>query len=80
MENEVLRARYRILRSKVLQIRGRISRLNSHHNKLINIMNDTLLIDDKIVEENNLEIISDGIGNIIDEIYNSVLPSINSKI
>lgn len=79
MEDEILRARYRNLRSRVLQIRNRLSRLNSHHNKLINIMNDALLIDGKIVDEKNLEKINDGVNDIISEIYNSVIPSINGK-
>lgn len=80
MEDEILRQKYIRLRTKLQNIRSRISKLNSLNTKLINAIDGAVLIDGKTIDENKINYISRETRQISSEISNTIIPNINRKI
>ncbi|MBE6152811.1 MAG: hypothetical protein E7166_01100 [Firmicutes bacterium] len=80
MDEEIIRRKYIRLKNNVINIRNKISRLSTYNNKVINSIEDTLLVDDKIFNESEIKSVYSNSKKIISEINNSIIPSINRKI
>jgi len=55
MDEEIIRRKYIRLKNNVINIRNKISRLSTYNNKVINSIEDTLLVDDKIFNESEIK-------------------------
>jgi len=80
MDDDVKRLKYIRLKNNVIRIKSKISNLNYIHNRMINIIEATLLIDGKILDNEKINNIRNNTKNIESEISNNIIPSINRKI
>lgn len=80
MDEEIIRIKYIRLKNNVINIRNKVLGLSTYNNKLINSIEDILLVDDKIYNESEIKSVYSDSKRIISEINNSIIPSINRKI
>jgi hypothetical protein len=79
MDDE-LRAKYINLRYNLYIIKNKLSGLKSKGNSLKGLMKGSLLIDGKVVDEDYFDSLISNNTQIINELANTVIPIINSKL
>lgn len=78
-EQEILRQKYKILKTKLYNIRYNLNQLNSEYKNLDSKISRLILIDDKIFDEKNFKIIENNNDSILDELDSIVIPRVNNK-
>lgn len=71
------RQKYRILRKKLYGIKEEIEELNKTWEEVISSMKKSLLIDDKIVEESNMETVNKTNHLILNDLSTKVIPMVS---
>ena len=72
--------KYRILNNKLVIIKNKLEILEEEYNDLNRIIKETLLIDDKLIEEDRFSSIINDNQKILNELTNVVIPMVNSKM
>lgn len=80
MDEELMKVKYRQLKNQLTEIKEELELLKDDYNDLNGTIKETLLIDDKIVEEDLFISISNDTDKVLNELTNVVIPIINSKI
>lgn len=80
MEDEILRRKYYNLRSKLYNIENRLESIEESYNDLKNKINESFLIDDKIVKQTLFKSLGEECQDIYNELSNRIIPRINNKI
>lgn len=80
MEDEILKQKYRNLRSNLYNIRNKLNDLVDIHNGTYKNLKETIIIDNKIPEEDEFFEFKKNNQQIINELNNIVIPNINNRI
>ena len=71
---------YKELIVKLTQISNKIVELNDLYDPFINFMNDSLIIDGKIIGKEEIDLIKKHCHNIKEELMSSIIPDIKYRI
>lgn len=80
MEDEILKQKYRNLRSRLYTIRNKLNDLLDTHNSTYRNLKDSITIDNKLIEEDEFFEMKKSIQETINELNNNVIPNINNKV
>ena len=80
MTDEINKMKYQELNIKLKEIRNELELLKNDYNDLYGITKEGLMIDDKIVEEDNFISISNNQEQVLNELINVLIPIVTSKI
>ena len=79
MINEITKRKYTQLKYQVINIQKNINELQEYHKELIKKMRKTILIDDKVINEEKLDSIKKSEKQIINDLQD-IINNINNKI
>lgn len=71
-QREILRQKYRNLRSQLLDIKNRLEKLETTHDAVFSYIKQSLLINNKIVEEESFRSLKDDEKDILNRLNNVI--------
>ena len=77
-QREILRQKYRNLRSQLVVIKDKLEKLEDSHNSLFSDVKQSLLIDNKIVEEEKFKSLKTDNDDILSRL-NNVIAQVSSR-
>lgn len=80
MDQVKLNEYYKELIQKLRNISTKIIELNDLYNPAINVMNDSLVIDEKVIGQKELENVKKQSNIIKNELINQIIPNLKAKI
>lgn len=80
MENEILKQKYRNLRSRLYNIRNKLNDLLDTHNSTYRNLREAIIINNQIIEEDEIFEMKKSIQHTLNELNNNVIPNVNNKI
>lgn len=80
MSEEELKQKYRYLRNRLYNIRDKVNNVIDNHNETYTKLKDFILIDNKILNEDEFFEYKKLEQHVVNELNSIVIPSINNKI
>ena len=79
MEEEMIRVKYRYLQSKLYDIKNRLHDMNNLTEDIKSSLKQSIIIDDKIVEEDLFDSIKNEQQDIYEELVSEILPTVSNR-
>ena len=79
LAEEELRKKYRVLRGHLSSIRNELIELDSSFQEIINLLGETLVVDEQIVEKDKIDAIQNLQHDIFTLLDQEIIPSISNR-
>ena len=79
MEEEMIRVKYRYLQSKLYDIKNKLHDMNNLTEDIKSSLKQSIIIDDKIVEEDLFDSIKNEQQDVYEELVLEILPTVSNR-